>query len=392
MINFGIIGLGLMGREFASAAARWHHLVNAPSQPRITAVCSARADPQRERWFRHMAPDIEISTTDYQKVLDAPSVDAVYIAVPHNLHREIYNAALSSGKHLMGEKPFGIDLAAFNAINEAYAAARRSRPALVVACATQFAFIPGLQRIGAAIEDGEIGRILEVEAGFLHSSDLNPNKTINWKRRVEANGEYGAMGDLGMHALHMPLRAGWKVKNVRAILSNVVTTRPDTSGAMIPCETWDNATLLCEAEARTNTPGGQTKIHSFPLTLKTFRISPGETNTLYLRVHGTRSSYRFSTKNINVLEVLDYTAGGEQNWKTVDIGHRVSYPSITGGIFEFGFSDAILQMWAAFLSELDGKPHPSRFARCADIEEAGVSHRIFTAALESQRNGTTVAL
>jgi len=34
------------------------------------------------------------------------------------------------------------------------------------------------------------------------------------------------MGDLGIHALHLPLRAGWKIKNVRAILSGIVPERP----------------------------------------------------------------------------------------------------------------------------------------------------------------------
>ena len=55
------------------------------------------------------------------------------------------------------------------------------------------------------------------------------------------------MGDLGMHACHIPFRAGWNVHNTRAILSNIMTTRPDGKGNTVPCETWDNATLLCEA-------------------------------------------------------------------------------------------------------------------------------------------------
>ena len=38
-IRFGIIGLGLMGREFASAAARWIHLSNLDVGPVLVAVC-----------------------------------------------------------------------------------------------------------------------------------------------------------------------------------------------------------------------------------------------------------------------------------------------------------------------------------------------------------------
>ena len=39
IINFGIIGCGLMGRELASAMARWNHLVGLDFKPRIVAVC-----------------------------------------------------------------------------------------------------------------------------------------------------------------------------------------------------------------------------------------------------------------------------------------------------------------------------------------------------------------
>ena len=43
-VCFGIIGCGLMGREFASAAARWAHLADMDSAPEIVAVCDANAD------------------------------------------------------------------------------------------------------------------------------------------------------------------------------------------------------------------------------------------------------------------------------------------------------------------------------------------------------------
>ena len=42
------------------------------------------------------------------------------------------------------------------------------------------------------------------------------------------------MGDLGMHALHIPLRVGWMPHNVRALLSKIVTERPDGKGGMAP--------------------------------------------------------------------------------------------------------------------------------------------------------------
>ena len=76
----------------------------------------------------------------------------------------------------MGEKPFGIDLPANAAILDCI----DSHPDVLVRCASQFMFIPAVQRIGTMIEQGAFGRLMEVEVGFLHSSDLNPEKPINW--------------------------------------------------------------------------------------------------------------------------------------------------------------------------------------------------------------------
>ena len=89
--------------------------------------------------------------------------------------------------------------------------------------------------------------------------------------------------------------------------------------------------------------------------------------------------------------MLEYN-GGEQAWQQIAMGHETAFKSITGGIFEFGFSDAVLQMWAAFLTEMTAGEPASRFAGCATPEEVLLTHRLFTAALESQRCGTVVAL
>ncbi|MBA2706390.1 MAG: Gfo/Idh/MocA family oxidoreductase [Gemmatimonadaceae bacterium] len=389
-IRFGIIGGGLMGKEFASAAARWCHLVDAPARPKIISVCSGREATLD--WFKDNVPTVEQMTTDYQQVLANRDVDAVYIAVPHHLHREMYVAAIEAGKHLFGEKPFGIDKPA----NDAILAAMNAQPNVLVRSSSQFPFFPAVQKIGAMILRNEFGMILELGTGFLHSSDLDPNKPINWKRQVEFNGEYGVMGDLGMHACHVPFRAGFVPRNVRAILSNIVTERPDAKGDRVPCTTWDNATLMISA---TDAASGSI----FPWTLKTQRIAPGQKNTWELEILGTRASVRWSTVDPKRLEVLHYSPGGEQVWQHHQVGYEPAYKTISGGIFEFGFTDAILQMWAGFIYELAGREKGdtsvarasstlNRFATCVTPEETALSHRLFTAALQSHQRDAVVAL
>jgi predicted dehydrogenase len=380
--RFGIIGCGLMGREFASAAARWTHLPDLEVRPRLLAICDlfSSANDERVKWFKTLHPGLGQVTPDYRQLLANPDIDAVYVAVPHHLHQEIYCACIAAGKHLMGEKPFGIDLPA----NLAILAALAAHPDVFVRCSSQFPFFPAVQRIGDLLESGAFGRILEVNSGFLHSSDLNPDKPINWKRQVEFNGEYGCLGDLGLHACHIPFRAGWKPRNVRAVLSKIVTERPDGRGGWAPCTTWDNALLLSET---LNPQDGQ----AFPWTLKVQRIAPGHKNTWYLEILGTQTCTRFSTQNPKSLQMLEYR-GGEQSWRTLEMGQETAFPTITGPIFEFGFSDSILQMWAAFLYELvEGQPK-KKFAGCVTPEETLLSHKLFSAALESQKQSSTVSL
>jgi predicted dehydrogenase len=372
-IRFGIIGCGLMGREFASAVARWCHLVTPAARPELVAVCNRGA--AAFDWFRQNFPSIRQFTREYSELLANPEVEAVYVALPHHLHKEVCCTAISAGKHLMAEKPVGIDLAANQAIRDC----ATQHPNVYVRCATQWLFFPGPQRIGEALEQNAFGKIIEVNAGFLHSSDLDPNKPINWKRMVELNGEYGVMGDLGLHVCALPFRAGWVPRNVRAVLSDIITERPDAQGRRVPCRTWDNATLLCE----TVDPVTE---HCFPMTLKFQRIAPGQKNTWYLEILGTQASARFSTRNANRLEWLSYT-GSEQAWQAIETGHATAYKTITGGIFEFGFPDSILQMWAAFVHELI-LGSARRFAACSNLSESGLSHRLFTAALASNKHKT----
>jgi predicted dehydrogenase len=377
-IRFAIIGGGLMGKEIASATARWAHLLEPAARPELVAVCSRSTSTFG--WFEKNFASVRKYTTNYREILASKEIDVVYIAVPHHLHEEMYVSTIEAGKHLLGEKPFGIDRKA----NDAILAACKKHPNVFVRCTSEFPFFPGVQKIGSMIDKGEFGRIIEVNAGFLHSSDLDPNKVINWKRQVEFNGEYGVMGDLGMHILHVPLRAGFQPLDVRAVLSKIISERPDGKGNKVPCKTWDNATLLCTSRDHEGA--------EFPMTLKTQRISPGQRNTWYLEILGTKTSARWSTLDPKRLDVLHYTPGGEQNWQRLQVAFDPAYKTITGPNFEFGFTDSMLQMWAAFLHEMtNGKPIKP-FAGLPTPEETAVSHRLFTAALRSQAKRAVAAV
>ena len=367
----------MMGREFASAAAHWMHLLDLDFEPVISGICDVNENSFG--WFSSNFDSIQVVTPDYHELLDSEAIDAIYCAVPHNLHQQLYTDIIRAGKHLLGEKPFGIDRAA----NAAILHTLDEHPEVFVRCSSEFPFLPGAQRVIQAVRENAFGQIIEVEAGFLHSSDINPDKPINWKRMIAINGEYGCMGDLGLHVLHIPLRMGWMPSNVRALLSNIVTERYNAAGEKVPCETWDNAILACEVDSEVY---GQ-----FPMTLKTYRIAPGETNSWYIHIYGTHYSVRYSTRQPKSFYSMRYEAGGTQAWSEESLGYSAAYPTITGSIFEFGFPDSILQMWAAFCDELvNGQQAMKQPFYCATAQETAWHHAVLSAALESQRRQQVV--
>lgn len=154
-IRFGLIGCGLMGREFASALARWCHLLDMPARPELVAICdNFDSKAGLARWFRENFSSLRQVTNDYRELLANHEVEAVYCAVPHYLHQEFYCATLEAGKHLMGEKPFGIDQAA----NQIILKAVKNHPELLVRCSSQYPFCPAVQTIGDMIERRAFGQ------------------------------------------------------------------------------------------------------------------------------------------------------------------------------------------------------------------------------------------
>jgi predicted dehydrogenase len=361
-INIGIIGGGLMGREISSAFARWCALSELEVRPELVAV--ADLNPATLSWFERI-PSCRQRVTDYRELLANPAVEVVYVAVPHVLHEKIYLDVLAAGKDLLAEKPFGIDLGAARRIAAAAEASGR-----FVRCSSEMPFFPGAQRAYAAARGGRLGRVLEVVSGFHHSSDLDPTKPANWKRRSETCGEVGVLGDLGMHACHLPLRLGWKPTHLFAQLQKGYPDRPDGRGGRAVCDTWDNAVL----HTWTVIEGSEV-----PLRLEMKRLAPGATNTWFIEILGTEGGVRFSTAEPKTL--WSFSRDKEQWWSRTELGFGTPFKTVTGGIFEPGFPDVIQQMWAAYLAEREGLLD-GRFG-CATPAEAVASHEIFAAALAS---------
>src|SRR5258708_6990262 len=107
---------------------------------------------------------------DYHRLLERPDVDAVAIAVPHDLHAVIAIEALRAGKHVLLEKPMARNREECAAIA---AAARQSAKTFMLGLTHHF--IPPVAMAKAIVDRGELGAVV---AGFCASA-----LPWDWRRR-----------------------------------------------------------------------------------------------------------------------------------------------------------------------------------------------------------------
>ncbi len=137
-IGLGIVGLGMAGAVMVRAAARHPAF-------RVAAAAELQAEP-RQAFARDFEANVH---SDISGLCDDPTVDAVYIATPHQFHAEHATLAAAAGKYIILEKPMALTLADCDAI---IAAVEKAGVHLVVG--HTHAFDPTIRAMRAIIASG----------------------------------------------------------------------------------------------------------------------------------------------------------------------------------------------------------------------------------------------
>jgi predicted dehydrogenase len=363
-INWGIVGLGLMGREFVQVLDRIKILREYSKHlPKVQLVHVCDISKEKQQWARNLDKNIIISD-HYDHVINSSNVDAVYCALPHNMHYPVYNFINANGKMLLGEKPFGISSGANRLV------AASCNDMVLSRCATQWLFYPGAYKIYQSLVKGEFGSIMDVRVGFHQDYFHSGIKAEHWKYFQEQCGPAGSLTEVGLHCLFLPIRMGWEFKDVRAILSKSYSF-----------DFYNNNTLMFRMAEN-----GQ----EFPMLLETKASAPGETNSWFVEINGTEMSAKYNSRYPKTLKITQQI-NGRQQWCELDVGNESAYPSYSGRIFEFGFLDGLTQMAAAFCDEAaNGRLGDALY--CMTPDETSLAHHIIDAALQSHDGNITVQL
>ncbi|HET6383590.1 MAG TPA: Gfo/Idh/MocA family oxidoreductase [Armatimonadota bacterium] len=200
-IGCGVIGLGFRGRDILSALAK---------QPgaNIIAICDTY-QPASKRGLE-IAPKAA-SPIDYHQLLDNKAVDAVFVATPTYLHRQITLDAIAAGKHVYCEAPLASTLDDAKAI-----AVGGQGSAKIFQVGLQQRTNPQVTHVLKFIETGTLGDTAQVRTQWhKRTSWRKPaptdarEKEINW--RLSRATSSGLVGEEGVHHIDM---TNWFLKSL----------------------------------------------------------------------------------------------------------------------------------------------------------------------------------
>ena len=205
-VAMGVIGLGMAGAVMVYAAS-----VHAG----IRLV--AAADPQeapRQAFTRDFGG---VAYADARQVCESPDVEAVYIATPHQFHREHAIMAAECGKHIIVEKPLALTLEDCDAIIEAV---DRNKVHLIVG--HTHGFDPAVRRMRQLITSGAVGQLGLVAMWNYTNFIYRPRRP----EELDTARGGGILFNQVPHQIDTIRVLGGEIRSVRGIASVLDPSRP----------------------------------------------------------------------------------------------------------------------------------------------------------------------
>jgi scyllo-inositol 2-dehydrogenase (NADP+) len=158
-IKWGMLSTGWIVHKFATA-------LQVVENSELYAVGSRRLDTAKKFAEEFHVPKAYGS---YEELVSDPEVDAIYIGTPHNLHLENTLLALRHKKHVLCEKPMGVNRKEEEKMIQT---AKENNLFLMEALWTRF--LPNIIKTKELIDAGEIGDVKLMTASFSIKSDNGP--------------------------------------------------------------------------------------------------------------------------------------------------------------------------------------------------------------------------
>ena len=183
-ISWGILSTAKIGIEKVIPAMQKSKFCQ------ISAIASRNYDSAQKAARKLNIPKAYGS---YEKLLDDPEIQAIYIPLPNHLHVPWSIRCLEAGKHVLCEKPI-----AMNATQaQELLTISKKYPELKIMEAFMYRFHPQWQKARQLVAEGAIGRIKTIQSFFSYFN-INPD---NIRNKPECGG--GGLMDIGCYCISL---------------------------------------------------------------------------------------------------------------------------------------------------------------------------------------------
>lgn len=198
-MNFGIMGPGRIAHSFCGGMRELN------SSNKVLAVASKSSLERAESFAKE--ENIEIFYQGYDKLLNNPDIDVVYIATTHNFHYENIIACLNANKHVICEKPMVLTE------NEAVEVTKMAKEkGLFLMEAMWSRFLPKTIKIREWVKEGRIGdvKLAQGTIGFVAPVDYSDRF---YNKELAA----GTLYDMGIYLIDLlPYFANQTIEDISA--------------------------------------------------------------------------------------------------------------------------------------------------------------------------------
>lgn len=290
-LQVGMIGYSFMGKAHSFGYKNLQLFYNPDVLPTPHVLCGRNQDALKEAAKRYGWPLI---STDWQAVVNDPSLDIIDISAPGEVHAKIAIAAAQAGKIVFCEKPLANNLAEAKAMYEAVKIAD-------VKHMINFNYrrCPAVALAKRLIEEGLLGDIYSFLGLYLQDWIIDPNFPAVWRLTTPGG---GPRGDLAAHSVDLARYLVGEITSVTAQEKTFITERPappttkgeglaviSSSTEMVKVNVEDASMFLVKF-----TNGAQ---GVFVAT----RLAPGRKNHNQFEIHGSKGSISFCFEDMNRL-------------------------------------------------------------------------------------------
>ena len=199
-VRWGILGLGNIARKFAMDLA----LV-----PQAELVAVASRNTEKAKDFADSIPqDPQYKLGTYEALFDNVEVEVIYIATPHHAHKKWAMEAMKQGKHVLCEKPMGVNK---KEVAQMIDCAKANNVFLMEGLWSRFN--PALLKMKSLLDEGVIGEVKYIQADFAFNAMDRPLNSRVWNPELAG----GSLLDIGIYPIFLSYWLLGMPKDIKAV-------------------------------------------------------------------------------------------------------------------------------------------------------------------------------